>query len=83
MDIPPFPEIGSSADPGKVPWADAVAWSRGGAYEWLLKEHVRRASWGSGSLSVEIHERSFLYSQVRYLILKAPFMAVGANVPVG
>ena len=84
----PFPEIGSSTDPTKVPWHDAVVWSEraadgGRVYEWLGKEHIRQASWTSGTVSIQVSEESFLYKDVMYFLVQAPFMAIGQNVPVG
>ncbi|HVE14141.1 MAG TPA: hypothetical protein VNI01_12150 [Elusimicrobiota bacterium] len=85
----PFPEIGVEKDPRKVPWRDAVVWSErvapdgGRVYEWLTKEHIRSVSWTSGTVSIHISESSILSSDLVFLEIQAPFVAIGKNVPVG
>ena len=84
----PFPEIGSSIDAAKVPWSDAVVWSEWVSngqrvYEWLSKEHIRQVSWGTGTVSIQIHDRSYLYNTVKYLLIQSNLVSVGQNVPIG
>lgn len=84
----PFPEMGSSMDPTKVPWIDAVVWSERAAngeriYEWVSKEHVRQASWTSGTVSIQIDDTSFIYNAVKYMLIQAPFITIGQNVRTG
>lgn len=83
----PFPEIGASTDPKAVPWHDAVVWSDRvlegrRVYEWLPKEHIRSVSWTAGCVSIHISEKSFLERDLMFLILQAPFIAVGRNIPI-
>ena len=85
----PFPEIGVGTDPRLVPWKEAVVWSDRTApdgrriYEWLEKEHVRSVSWTRGTVSIEISSSSILASDLIFIQLQAPFIAVGKDVPVG
>lgn len=88
MSSVPFPEIGSSTDPKQAPWADAIVWSErseGGqrVYEWLTKEHIRSASWDKGTVSIQLAPDSFLADSMLYLLISAPFIAVGKRVPLG
>jgi len=84
----PFPEMGASTDPKQVPWADAVVWSERmdagqKVYEWLTKEHVRQVSWTSGMVSIELSPESFLSKDSMYFLVRAPFVTIGKNMPVG
>ena len=83
----PFPEVGASTDPKAVPWHDSVVWSDRThegkrVYEWLGKEHIRSVNWTHGLLSVQISDSSFLGRDLMYILLQAPFVVVGRNVPV-
>lgn len=86
---PPFPEVGSGSDPRQVPWKDAIVWSeRTGpdgrrVYEWLTKEHIRTASWTSGTVSIQISPSSYLAGDLVFIQIQAPFIAIGKNVPIG
>ncbi|MBI5242155.1 MAG: hypothetical protein HY922_00560 [Elusimicrobia bacterium] len=52
-------------------------------YEWLPKENIRNASWATGAVSIQIHDRSYLYNTVKYLLIRSAFISVGQNVPIG
>ena len=83
----PFPEIGASTDPKAVPWHNAVVWSErssGGqrVYEWLKKEDIRVVSWVGGLLSIQIRGESPLDRDLMYILIQAPFVTIGKNVPV-
>lgn len=83
----PFPEIGASTDPKEVPWHNAVVWSDRlsegkRVYEWLKKDDIRAASWSSGLLSIQIRGESPLDRDLMYILIQAPFVTIGRNVPV-
>lgn len=83
----PFAEIRSSADPKEVPWHDAVVWSERTAagnrvYEWLPKGDIRGVSWTSGLLSIQISGSSNLDRDIMFILIQAPFVTIGRNVPV-
>ncbi|MFH2204639.1 MAG: hypothetical protein ABIJ96_16110 [Elusimicrobiota bacterium] len=83
-----FPEIQSTIDPKTIPWHMSVVWSEhtdaagNKIYEWLTKEHVRLVSWSNGLLSLQMDENSPAGRDVMYLVIQAPFAAVGRNMPV-
>jgi len=85
---PACPEIKSSIDPKAVPWHMAVVWSErtdaagNKIYEWLAKEHIRLVNWSNGIVSLQIDENSPVGRDMMYLIIQAPFIAVGRNLPV-
>lgn len=84
----PFPEIRAATDPKQVPWHDAVVWSErssGGqrVYEWLLKGDIRQVSWTTGLLSIQISSSSPLDRDLMYILIQAPFVSIGRNVPIG
>jgi hypothetical protein len=83
-----FPEFGVSMDPKAVPWADAVVWAERMSdgrrvYEWIPKEHMRYASWDKGAVSVAVSNDSFLAQQHVQFLIRASFISIGKNVPVG
>lgn len=83
----PFPEIRSSTDPKEIPWHDAVVWSEraeGGQriYEWLPKSEIRSASWNTGLLSIQVSSGSPLDRDLMFILIQAPFVTIGRNVPV-
>ncbi len=83
----PFPEIGGSTDPKAVPWHDAVVWSDRTlegkrVYEWLSKEEIRTVAWTSGLLSISIRGESHLERDLMFILIQAPFVTIGRNVPV-
>ena len=83
----PFPELGSAVDPRAVPWHDAVVWSERTAaghrvYEWMNKKDIRGVSWTAGLLSIEVSNDSFLEKDLRYILITAPFITIGKNVPL-
>ncbi|HBL16847.1 MAG TPA: hypothetical protein DD417_08915 [Elusimicrobia bacterium] len=83
----PFPEIGASTDPKQIPWIDSVVWSErtssgGRVYEWLTRDHIRQVSWTTGSVSIHLHERSFLQKASQFFVIQAPFISIGQNVPL-
>ena len=72
----------------RTPWPDAVVWSDrtvDGArlYEWLGREHIRAVTWTQGHVSILIAHTSFLAKHLVCMIIRAPFITVGRNVPVG
>ena len=82
-----FPEIKASMDPKEIPWHDAVVWSdhtEGGkhVYEWLSKTEIRSVSWTAGLLSININDQSALYRDLMFILIQAPFVTIGRNVPV-
>ena len=82
-----FPEIGASTDPKAVPWHDAVVWSdrtEGGKriYEWLPKADIRGVSWTAGLLSIHIKDDSPMERDVQFILIQAPFVTIGKNVPI-
>jgi hypothetical protein len=83
-----LPEFGVSTDPKAVPWSDAVVWAERlpdgrRAYEWLAKEHIKYALWDKGSVSIAVNNSSFLAQTNVNFIIRATFIAIGVNVPVG
>jgi hypothetical protein len=84
----PFPEIGSNTNPNAVPWAESVVWSdskasSGRTYEWIEAKDVRSVNWSAGVVSIGIHTGSYLDKHIQYIIINAPFVAIGKNVPMG
>ena len=43
---------------------------------------MRLVSWLNGNVSVQIDEQSPLGKDVQYLIISAPFVVIGKNMPV-
>ena len=83
----PFADIESSTDPRAVPWHVAIVWSDSTenglpVYKWLNKENVRLVNWSNGLVSVQLLEESPIGRDVMYLILHAPFIAIGREMPV-
>ncbi|MBI5201223.1 MAG: hypothetical protein HY925_06525 [Elusimicrobia bacterium] len=82
-----FPEIGASTEPKEVPWYNAVVWSDRvvdgkKVYEWVKKEDIRQVGWSNGLVSISIRSESPLDRDLMYILIQAPFVAVGKNVPV-
>ena len=83
----PFQDLGASDDPKAVPWHDAVVWSDRSVdgkrvYQWIPKSEIRSVSWTNGLVSVHIADGSFLAKDLMFILLQAPFVAIGRNVPV-
>lgn len=70
-----------------MPWYNAVVWSdrtQDGkrVYEWIKKDDIRAVSWTTGLVSIQIRGESPLDRDLMYVLIQAPFVAVGKNVPV-
>ncbi len=81
-----MPEIGRSDDPKAVPWADSVVWCAmptgpGRVYEWIGKEHLHYATWSNGIVSLNVSKESFLSHTLVQMLVQAPLVWIGKNVP--